>query len=651
MVEIPHGDLLEQRRGGVDVLRIVVRNLAVHQQSGAVQIRSSNHGTTHAGWLLFRLGHPVMAFHSGDVDKQGLEALLAIEENAMDVNNHVELYELSMNVLRSVMNEHPLSVLHLEHQAEARDGASWWSSVRLPSTSWRRAARLEDIEEVALGTEHRRRQEATNEVEESLMPGGVYILDSPDPHPFIQLGVELAERGMPLLGLFGLPHAQTEVTKRLPSPQCYALFSPHGGYEMLADRDGILSTVNAFQWGNERSVLLLDGLDRMGNALSDTVMLDVFRSISDGVRFNDHIVLCTTDLEMFETNIRHALTGESKLLRTATVDAWLHEPDVLWDHPVLLAPDEEEEKWLEAQIRHQGTLLGTSPSDMLPMLEGGSTEVDEATRADATEQLEAVVNSWHDEASSSESITEEPTPVTPVGGTRWRPEPESVFNEGRYVSESPRIRSVPESVMVEERVSKRIPQPKTIHVQRPPTLRRPQRMVARKPAPSLPAIQVGQHGQRQSDLVKAKTNLPDWPEQHQAPQAFRKENMDGFSLRQDSAVERQQTIKTPHQAKALRDNVASSRDLSQFSLPSHKVPRTVDLPSASTKPALPNNLHVLDPNKQQPARESSTLPQNNANIDEMYERWTTFDEQDGMDKTALYSEKGKALKRYKGDSS
>jgi hypothetical protein len=116
MVEIPHGDLLEQRRGGVDVLRIVVRNL----------------GTTHAGWLLFRLGHPVMAFHSGDVDKQGLEALLAIEENAMDVNNHVELYELSMNVLRSVMNEHPLSVLHLEHQAEARDGASWWSSVRLP---------------------------------------------------------------------------------------------------------------------------------------------------------------------------------------------------------------------------------------------------------------------------------------------------------------------------------------------------------------------------------------------------------------------------------------------------------------------------------------------------------------------------------------
>ena len=40
MVTIEHGDLIEQRRGGVDVLRVLVRNLAVHEQSGAVLIRS-----------------------------------------------------------------------------------------------------------------------------------------------------------------------------------------------------------------------------------------------------------------------------------------------------------------------------------------------------------------------------------------------------------------------------------------------------------------------------------------------------------------------------------------------------------------------------------------------------------------------------------
>ena len=65
-----------------------------------------------------------------------------------------------------------------------------------------------------------------------LEPGRIY-LDSPDPHPMIQLGVELAERGMPLLGLFGLPHVETEATRRLPKPQSYALLSPHGGYDVL----------------------------------------------------------------------------------------------------------------------------------------------------------------------------------------------------------------------------------------------------------------------------------------------------------------------------------------------------------------------------------------------------------------------------------
>ncbi len=648
MVDIQHGDLLEQRRGGVDVLRTMVRNLAVHEQSGAVQIRTAGNDESHAGWLLFRLGHPVMAFHTGTVEKEGLEALLSIEEDAMDVNNHVELYELSMNALRSVMSQHPSSVLHLEHQAQAREGDSWWSSVRLPSTSWRRAARLEDIDEMALSTEHRRREGMASEVEQGLLPGGVYILDSPDPHPLIHLGVELAERGMPLLGLFGLPHAQTEATKRLPSPQCYALMSPHGDFEVLGDRDSILSTVNAFQWGNERSVLLLDGLDRLGNAMGDAVMLDVFRSICDGVRFNDHIVLCTTDLEMFETNIRHALTGEASVLRTTTVEGWLHEPDTLWDHPVLLAPDEEEEKWLEAQIRHQGSLLGAEGIEAV--MEGGSTEVDEATRRDATEQLESVVASWVDERPSPETGSDLERQTTAVGGTPWRPETEPVINEGRFISDSPRITSAPVTV-VEERVLKRTVQPKTKVAHRPPTLRPPQRMVARSAPPTLPDIQHGLTSRRSSAVAKASHELPDWPQVRRVPQAYRKENMDGYAERQNSAVERQQSIKTPLQAKALRDNVATSRDLTDATLPATRIPRTVELPSATDDQALPNTLHVVDDSKQQPARESSALPQRQDSIDEMYERWSTFEEQDGLDATALYSEKGEALKRYKGDSS
>ena len=103
--------------------------------------------------------------------------------------------------------------------------------------------------------------------------------------------------------------------------------------------------------------LFSDGLDRLGNAFGDNGMLDIFRSICDGVRFNDHIALVTTDLEVFETTVHHTLASETTVLRHATVSSWIDDPDALWDHPVL-APDEEEEEWLAAQIQHQGAKVG-----------------------------------------------------------------------------------------------------------------------------------------------------------------------------------------------------------------------------------------------------------------------------------------------------
>ena len=441
MESIEHGDLIEQRRGGVDVLRVLVRNLAVHEQSGAVCIRSSSSSHNRVGWLLFRLGQPVMAFHGESVQNKGLEALLAIEQDALEIENEVLLYELTMNALRSTMREHPESVLHLEHQDANNDGASWWSSVRLPSTSWRRAARLKDIEHLALSTEERQRSpHQSSSARLELEPGRIYLLDSPDPHPMIQLGVELAERGMPLLGMFGLPHAQTEATKRLPKPQSYALLSPQAGYDVLTQRKEMDAVLNAFQWGNERSVLLLDGLDRLSNALGDAGMLDAFRSMCDGVRFNDHVALVTTDLEMFETSVQRRLLADVILLRSSDVEGWNNEPDHLWDHPLLLAPDEEEEQWLAAQIEHQGAKVGANLVSE-SIVEGGSYEPDAEERAEATQALADAVASWPTPPTgdtAAEPEVESTHAGMSIGTTAWRPTPEPEVVEGRFVSQSPR---------------------------------------------------------------------------------------------------------------------------------------------------------------------------------------------------------------------
>lgn len=645
MVDLQHGDLLEQRRGGVDVLRVVVQTLALHEQSGAVLIESGEDPAVRRGWLLVRLGHPVMAFHQAEVEREGLEALLAIEEDALQVDNRVELYELSINALRETMTAHPNSVLHLEHHAKETEGEHWWSSVRLPATSWRRAARLEDIEAMALSTEQRLRTTTSKGVE-GLHAGSVYLHDSPDPHLMIHVAVELAERGMPMLGLFGLPHAETDLTKRLPTPQCYALLSPHGGYEVLSDRAALLAAVNAFQWGHERSIIVINGLDRLGNALGDAVMVDLFRAIGDGARFNDHTVLCSTDLELFETTIRHALLSESTPLATATLRSWLAEPDALWDHPILLAPDEEEEQWLEAQIQHQGAKLGALASAGEPYVEGGSVVVDDASRAEATAALSNVMADWTDEPPAS-SPNEPSSPLTSVGATPWRPETEDGVLTGRFITESPRFKAHEDEAWEAPKRARSRPAPKPT-APRPPTLRKAQRLQRRKKSPSLPGVGLGAAQKESKALATAPPRLPDWPSPRRPHDAYRKENIEAHEHRQAAAMQRQERIKTPRHARALRDNLASSPEVNPEALPSPKVSKTVQLPSTGSTEPLTSSLRPVESKAEQPARESSSLEQHVLDMDAVYQRWSTFEEQDGQDSTALYNEKGEVLKRYKG---
>ncbi len=647
MVTIEHGDMVEQRRGGVDVLRVLVRNLAVHEQSGAVCIRSTSGDDSRQGWLLFRLGQPVMAFHQDQTQQQGLEALLQIEEDALDVGNELFLYELTMNALRSTMSQHPESVLHLEHQEQKDGSASWWSSVRLPSSSWRRAARLEDIEALALETEHRRRDAVATSTPQ-LEPGHVYLLDSPDPHPMISLGVELAERGMPLLGLFGLPHAQTDATHRLPAPQSYALLSPHGDYEVLQDQAALHAVVNAFQWGNERSVLLIDGLDRLANAFGDNGMVDVLRSICDGVRFNDHIALITTDLELFETTIQRSIASETTNLRRSTILQWADDPDVLWDHPVLLAPDEEEEQWLEAQIQHQGAKVGGPAITDMGAFEGGSFAPDDEERIEATQALSEVVETWPEREDGHEIASEVPSDNVTIGSTPWRPDVESSVLQGRFVSESPRAAEATFEDDASPVYVKRRRRAQPVEEEAPPQLRAPQRLPARKQPPRMPDIDQGLSSNRSSAVVSSAPALPDWPVKAQTKQSFRKENMDVFADKQSHALERQEKVAYPVQAKALKDNVVGSPDLSDATLPSPEINKTVKLPSEADVTPLTNSIRPVEKGKK-PSREASSKSQSKVDVEKAYVEWSTFDEPDGMDATALYNEHGEALKRYSGE--
>jgi len=649
VVLIEHGDLIEERRGGVDVLRIMVGHLARHEQSGAIHIRPAGSASSTEGWLLFRLGHPVMAFHDGQTTLQGLEALLAIEDDALSVDHQLRLYECTVAMLRPMMEQHPESILHLEHQSHGESEGAWWSSVRLPSTSWRRAARLEDIEAMDLDTEHQRRKSWPAQ-QRWLQPGGVYLIDSPDPHPMLQLGVELAERGVPLLGMFGLPQATTEAVARLPSPSCYALLSPHGGYEVLTQPESLTGTLESFQFGHDRTVVLIDGLDRLGNAWGDHLMLDTFRAMCDSVRLNDHVMVCTTDLEAFEHPVRQALLRESEPLSPSLLQSWVDQPEGLWDHPLLHAPDEDEEQWLEAQIRHQASLVTPSASVGSPShLEGGSITVDDDTLASATLALNEVVDGWVNEPPSAPAESIETT-STRIGDTAWRPSMETPVEQGRFITESPRYQAPIDDIITPSQRRPRRPS-KVIEERRPPVLRTPQRLPRRKPSPALPDIKPSAAFNRSSTVSTLPRTLPDWPQHATAANSFRKENMDRFEQRQSEAMQRQSAPPSTTPNPGLPDIVlASARVHPEANLPAPKANSTLTLPSMSSQTPLAGG-HPPAPPKDQPSRESSTKEQRSPNMEALYNDWSATDERDGVDSTALYNERGEPLKRYKGGSS
>ena len=650
MVNIPHGDLIEQRRGGVDVLRVLAGTLAAHEQSGAVALRPPESTLDEAAWLLFRLGQPVMAFYEGESPLEGLEALVAIEHDAMEIMTDVLLHEMSMSDLRATMEAFPGSVLHLEHTKAGSSGDEWWSSVRLPSSSWRRALRPEDVEAMALESEFAQRpsRQTSPKMGAQLRPGSVYLLDSPDPHPMIHLATETAQRGLPIMGLFALPHAVTEITKQLPEPHCFDLLSSNNGYTLLNDEDEMKKAVHNFLWSSERSLVLLDGLDRLGNAMGDKAMLNFFRSLVDLIRMEDHMMLCTTDLNLFDTSVQHGLLGECTVLEQSELEAWLEQPDDLWEHPALLPADEDEERWIEAQLQHQqhDSVSGQTP---LASYEGGSVEVNEHDRIEATQALGALVEEWPEQLTQEQTEVRNAVRSPSSEPSTWRPNIPAAFNEGRFISDvladEPEADTNPQPTLRKKKVKQRA------EPQSAPKLRTPQRMSRRGAAPTLPVIDRGLDAQRSKAVARSGAALPDWPASPRSSPEFRQENMDGFTQRQDRAITNQNRTSSPLQRKALDANAVASSKVDTGQLPPVLNPKTVALPAGddSVEP-LSNSAVPIPELPNEKAREAAQCSQSKPTMEEIYQRWTTFDEEGSMDSTALYNEKGEALERYKGGS-
>lgn len=635
MHNIDHGDLVEQRRGGVDTLRVMVATLGAHHHSGAIHIQSIDGGQK--GWLVVRLGQPVMA--SLD-DESGLDALLSIEQLGLQSTCDLMLHELTVAQIRTLIQQHPEAILNLSSTDKAVDGA-WWANTALPITGWRRTSSIEDLADLELRTDTRPRTKQTPRQKERLLsPGGVYLHDSPDPHPMLHLGVELGGRGMPLLGLFSLPYAQTDITRQLPSPSCYGLFRSIGDLTTLSTTDEMVEVLNQFLWESDRSVVVLNGLDRIGNALGDEAMMAFYRLVTDHVQMGDHALLCTTDLSVFDTMTQHKLRGEAELLSHRDIDGWLHDSDLLLDHPLLVPDEDDELMWMEAHLDHHaretGFGHGTGHIDMV----GGSVEVDNDTRHSATTALKGLVDDWPDSEPMKPSSAPQSAPQhPPIGTTPWQVRSDQEIRPTQPPMEGVRSNAEYAPVAPSQR-SPRRPRATFVKPTAPKGPRRPQRMKARKASPRLPDIE---HRPTTAFSNQSSSDDAAFEAIRGRRSPFNRQGLADVEERMNRKIEAIKPLPSAAQ-RELRDALRNEKTV-VTPHPSTGQRKTWPLPS--NEDAMLKGRRVpsgITPERR--SRESSNRQQHHDDLDALHQEWVSRKEQTQFRSTALYDETGRPLHRF-----
>ena len=171
-------------------------------------------------------------------------------------------------------------------------------------------------------------------------------------------------------------------------------------------------------------------------------------------------------------------------------------------------------------------------------------------------------------------------------------------------------------------------------------------MVRRKPKPQFPEITNGLTVGRSHALSGNPQSLPDWPERNSSPTRFLNEQLDPYQSRLEQAEKRQAIRRPMREQTALKDNVSASASFSEPSLPGTvSVPTLPKTPSGEQIP-LEGGVRPEDDLSTKPAREVASSEQHTPTIEEVYDRWNQWEDEQIGSTTALYSERGEKLKKF-----
>ena len=345
MLNFVPGDVLETRRGGVDVLRHLAQELALLQRDGSIQIqRNIPDVGKREGHLLIFDGSLAAAFHEAETSRFGIEALLEIESDASALDATMSLHEMSESAYIDAISGNPLANL-LNPEENDRDEA-WWATVRTPVRRLDREERLPEVKpSVGIPEALRRRSEARMKMQSGpvLQRGQAWLEHSIEPDDAFHFARKISEFNQSLLIISRQSPPQLESNYNIDLQYYRWLSETQHERTLEPSLESIRRTIDQFVVEHQKSILILEGIEYLSGIHGEQRVIEMIRSIVDQTRANGNVLLVSSNLEAFTSHQRSRLQREFTMLDSTQIKTWLLDIELLMDHPFFNTIDEEAE--------------------------------------------------------------------------------------------------------------------------------------------------------------------------------------------------------------------------------------------------------------------------------------------------------------------
>ena len=350
MVELPMGNIIEERRGGIGALSTLLNEMVKLGVNGYIRCeRTPKEKMPRVGQVVIQHGEICVAIHEQKAILEGVDALIEIETDCQELDCLIQLIE-DVDVQR-IIDLHPSAKLSVENPEE-KESSKWWDSISIRKTAWTKSSKLPTIDASVEAPEFVRAKAAsmvhrTATLGISLGPGSVFSNESDE---LFSLASNLKNHGKPLLVISRKTREEVSVKFNIPADNCLWLSQREGEGIQFVDLDAIKGTVYGYLEGNLRAVLLLDGLEYLANICGEKPVIEMIRDISDRMRFEDDCLLISFDKSAWKSTDAAHIIRAAPSIDTDLLHSWNQDPESLLDHPLMAPPTEEEMLRLETYL-------------------------------------------------------------------------------------------------------------------------------------------------------------------------------------------------------------------------------------------------------------------------------------------------------------